>query len=344
MWRYLVSSALFAGIVVAQDMHLSLSSLYQKQVVSPSLTGLFNGTARVSAIYRNQWNSIANYTSFLLAVDGALAKNTLGAERIGIGIIAYRDMAGDMRMGVMEVRLSGAYHKILSERNGNKFLLSAGVSLGYNQRGIYNEAGIRAPEQWTGTQYQQSITIGENFTPQALADFGAGASLVGNIDKLSGVFWFSVFHPIEPTFTFSQSQVAELSKLYRKWGVGFQPKYSVSANVDITGGTAIWYQGGAFLFQGYAWAEYKKISSRPEPAADKPVAQKQTIFRVAGGFVYDHTLGLGPVLSVGYRNISLAFFYQVLLPKQIKSFGTYTPEVFAEYIYVGNQETIIPRY
>ncbi len=345
MWRSLVSSLLAFGILLGQDMHLSLVPLYQRQMLNPAFAGLFEGTVRISGIYRNQWQGIAGYNTLLLTADAPLLRDVFANDIVGLGLMGYKDVAGQMRMGVMELRLSAAYHKILSKTKGGSkmWVLSAGVAVGYMQRGIYAPEGVQSPTQWEGTHYNPSASTGETFRQVALMDLNAGVALSARLRQIDGMAWISVAHPLEPSFTLRNAQVQELAALYRKWTLGLHPVYHVGKSLDLAAGLTVFYQQSAFLTQGYVLGEYKMKGKKVEPAADKPLAQRPVLLRLSAGVLTDHTLGTGPVIALGYKMVRIAFFYQVLLPRHIRSLGSYTPESFVEYIYQGRQNALVPR-
>ena len=66
--------------ISAQDIHFSM--FYASPItLNPALTGVFDGTYRVAAIYRNQWQSVSTpYNTFAASFDIKLLQDKLKNE------------------------------------------------------------------------------------------------------------------------------------------------------------------------------------------------------------------------------------------------------------------------
>jgi type IX secretion system PorP/SprF family membrane protein len=123
---------------MAQDIHFTQFEA-SPLIVNPSFTGGFNGTARVAAIYRNQWQSITTpFSTFAASADAPIVRDLTVDDYLAAGIQFYNDRAGDANLSNTSVLASLAYHKFLggsSSTEPNK-VLSVGLQGGYTSKSI----------------------------------------------------------------------------------------------------------------------------------------------------------------------------------------------------------------
>jgi hypothetical protein len=94
--------------IVAQDPHFSV--FYGVPIgINPAYTGNFNGNFRVSAQYRDQWNSIlsnesiAAYRTIVTSLEARTNKGIDENDFVGMGIYGMRDVAGQSRLANTKV-------------------------------------------------------------------------------------------------------------------------------------------------------------------------------------------------------------------------------------------------
>ena len=155
----------------AQD--AQFSQFYNSPLtMNPSLTGAFNGDARLLANYRDQWSSISTpYTTFAFSYDMGLRKKKGRTGLLGAGISFLSDKAGSSQLGLNQVNLSLAYHAHISGYS----TVSAGIMGGFAQRSI-NFSELSWNSQYNGDNYDPSLPSDETGYSQnkSYGDFGAG--------------------------------------------------------------------------------------------------------------------------------------------------------------------------
>ena len=140
--RLLLPIWLFATSLLAQDRHFS--QFYSSPLtLNPALTGAFDGKYRVGALYRDQWRGLLEqpYQNFSF---GASKSNP---DKMGLGLLFYRDIINSLDFSTTQIALSGAYHKSLDL--GSTQFLSLGFQLGLSQRNV-NYDNLTFQDQWNG--------------------------------------------------------------------------------------------------------------------------------------------------------------------------------------------------
>jgi len=123
--------------IVAQDIHFTNFRLAPLSV-NPALTGAFEGTYRVSAIYRDQWAPISNSrpykTPFVSGEFNMLGGVLLDHDWVSGGISFQRDQAGSINLKNQMTALNVGYHIGMDKDYSRVF--SVGVTYGSMNRGI----------------------------------------------------------------------------------------------------------------------------------------------------------------------------------------------------------------
>lgn len=146
-----------------QDIHFS--HFYAAPLnLNPALTGYFDGTLRVGANFRNQWQSITvPYRTISMYGDYDLLGDRPGKSRFGVGAVLINDQAGDGKLKTQKAFLSAAYHLPL----GSKFRFSLGAGGGYVQKKIdFNQ--FIFDDQWTAAGFDLSLPTNEPLGEQSL--------------------------------------------------------------------------------------------------------------------------------------------------------------------------------
>ncbi|MFB6258099.1 MAG: PorP/SprF family type IX secretion system membrane protein, partial [Flavobacteriales bacterium] len=175
---------------------------------NPAKAGSFNGDHRAILNYKDQWGSVADpYRTFDLSFD-MMAKDGGDKEgSLGIGVLAYRDLAGDLNYGTTKGELVLSYHQPL----GNDHFLQAGISGGYAQESI-DRGEMKWASQRGVSGYNSSLSSGEGvgFDPISYPDLSAGISWAYATGKPSVVknegtsvtAGFSLHHSFAPARSF----------------------------------------------------------------------------------------------------------------------------------------------
>lgn len=145
--------------IVAQDPHFSV--FYGVPIgINPAYTGNFNGNFRVSAQYRDQWNSIlsnepiAAYRTFVGSLEARTNKGLDENDFIGMGVYGMRDIAGASKLTNTKIGLSASYRKAL-DQYGDHFI-AIGGQVAFHQSRI-DLSNLTWGNQWNGTRYDGGI-------------------------------------------------------------------------------------------------------------------------------------------------------------------------------------------
>jgi type IX secretion system PorP/SprF family membrane protein len=116
----------FTLIVVqlhAQD--FSFSQFYEKPILrNPSLAGIFDGDIKVTAIFKNQWQSVTvPYQTGALSVEYRFPFGK-GADFMTLGLQTSLDQAGDIQLKRSQIAPIINFHKSLNEDYGSYLSLA----------------------------------------------------------------------------------------------------------------------------------------------------------------------------------------------------------------------------
>lgn len=163
--------SLFSLSMNAQDIHWSQFGSSPLNI-NPALTGMFGGNMRFVGNYRSQWNTVpVSYLTFSGAFDMKFDKFCSNHDQWSGGLIFNHDVAGDSKLQLTQLGLSGAY----THRVNRKNFLTLGVQLsGYQRR--FKLDDLRFDNQFGGRAYDPNRATGENFTNTSIlyGDFSAG--------------------------------------------------------------------------------------------------------------------------------------------------------------------------
>ena len=194
---------IFGGsLITAQDLHYS-QFFASPMNINPALTGIFNGDVRFFGNYRNQWNSVP--VPYMTFTGGADLK-FLGSESDNFfsgGLIFNYDQAGDSRLRLGALGLSGSYTIKTSEN----LFLTFGALISGGQR-AFSLSDLRFDAQYDGGQFDPTRSIQESFdnTNITIFDINAGANLRWQKTPRSKFdFGVGVFHLNAPTHPFYES-------------------------------------------------------------------------------------------------------------------------------------------
>ena len=161
--------------VMAQDLHHS--QFYTSPLnLNPALTGVFNGDYRIAVNYRAQWfiNELVQYQTVATNADMKILPRRDNAKGFwSIGFLFNHDQAGDSRLSLAHVGLSGAYTHAFS----NRHIVSLGGLAGYGQRRFRTD-DLVWDEQWdNGVIGPGPINEDLSNTSNGFLDVGAGIEL-----------------------------------------------------------------------------------------------------------------------------------------------------------------------
>ena len=162
----------------AQDVHFSQFSM-TPLLLNPALTGVYDGDHRAFLNYKNQWKGMgangAAFNTAMVSYDAGLFKKRWKKGYLGAGFDAYKDVAGDLKLGTTRLNLSLAGVVYINDKQ----LLSGGLQAGYVQKSISTGA-MQWDSQYDegpGT-YNSSLPSNDIVSIPAISygDFSAGLS------------------------------------------------------------------------------------------------------------------------------------------------------------------------
>ncbi len=168
----------------AQDVHFSQTNM-TPLLINPALTGVYGGDQRVFLNYKNQWQGMGmggvTYNTALFSFDTHLFKKKWSKGYLGAGINAYKDVAGDLKMGTTQLNMSIAGIIFINEQQ----FLSAGLQGGYVQKSISTTAMLWENQYDAGSgTFNTSLLSSDVSTPSiSYGNFSTGLSWSYNADQ-----------------------------------------------------------------------------------------------------------------------------------------------------------------
>jgi type IX secretion system PorP/SprF family membrane protein len=214
---FLATAVLFKITSFAQDIHFSQfteTPLYR----NPALAGIINGDVRVQAVFRSQWNNIAN--AYKTASLNAEYKVRLGNsdDFLTTGLQLFQDKAGTSSLTTTHFLPVLNYHKSISDiRN---IYLSLGFMGGLVQR-RFDRSKITTDSQYEGRGEGEQLSN----TRYSYLDGSVGMSLNANFgdNPENNLIIGAAYHH------FSKPR----NSFYASGNMGLNPKYVFSGGVKM---------------------------------------------------------------------------------------------------------------
>ena len=197
-----------AGKTFAQDRQFT--QFYASPLtLNPALSGMFDGKYRVGSIYRDQWRGLLEqpYQTFSFGADLRLEpfRNKSNKDRIGAGLVFFKDKVNALDFSTTQIAMSGAYHKALDYTSTQ--YLSLGVQIGLTQRNV-NYENLTFQDQWNGidgfTQPRGERLPENNF---GYTDFSTGLNYTATFDQKTSLFLgASLYHFNKPNISFYKGE------------------------------------------------------------------------------------------------------------------------------------------
>lgn len=253
-----------AYVAKAQDPHFS--QFYNAPTYfSPAMTGVFNGSVRAHANYRDQWSAILGNVPYRTISAGAdIRMFGVNEDFAGVGLNLMRDQAGSANFSITQAALSFAYMKKLSQGqySRNVSYLVAGAQGGYAQRGV-DYTNFRYSLQYDGEAYNPNYPTGEAdlLLSKPYADLSAGLMWYAVLDRRSSIFFGGALHHInQGNISLREDQVESIDL---KWTVHGGGEFPVSREVSLLPGAVFMMQGPSmqiktgmnFRYSGDDWRE-----------------------------------------------------------------------------------------
>lgn len=165
--RKFFSSVLFViwgfSFLQIQAQDVRFSQYYASPTyLNPALTGFYDGSFRLTAIYRDQWRGAMDDPFVSYSASGDVRfdvgpKASVNRDAAAGGVIFLRDQVDLIDFTTTFIALTGAYHKTLDAQRSS--YLSFGLRFGIGQKGI-NYENINFQDQFNGID-QYDLSTGE---------------------------------------------------------------------------------------------------------------------------------------------------------------------------------------
>jgi type IX secretion system PorP/SprF family membrane protein len=266
--RLLVLAALILPFCMhAQDIHVTQFQSVPLSI-NPAQSGGFEGTYRVSALYRAQWlGGVKNgYQTPIMHVDVPIS-GFRKQDWIGIGLNLHQDKAAASVLTNSALGLALAYHVGLDKKNISVF--SIGLQGGMTQRRI-NRDVLRFQDQITsGTQSADLPRIDAN--GKTYVDFNLGVNYRTKIGKKTGLnLGAAVEHLAQPKYNLITSTVSNLPRRFNVYG---------ALDLPLT----------------------KRISLQPAAIVRSTLKNTETMVQTLGTLKLDEKKNTSVNLGLGYR-------------------------------------------
>lgn len=219
--------------------------------LNPAMTGLFNGSWRATANYRDQWGSIISPVPFRTYSAAYEYRVPVGFNNdyASFGLGALHDEAGTARFVQNKFHLGGAFLKQLSGgRHQADHYLSAGAQVGYGQHSI----------DWGKVWFSRQFDSGTERPNFGLSSDEPNANAVskGWLDFNAGLLWYVLFenngtlylggamhHLNGPKISLAND---ENETLYSRWSGHVGGEFPLNGKVSLLPGVLVMRQGPAF--------------------------------------------------------------------------------------------------
>lgn len=215
----LIAIVLVGFSAKAQDVHFTMFHA-APTVLNPAAAAVFDGTFRASTNFRTQWGSVSNpYKTFSFTAEGAAFKDRGGTAHMGIGLSAYRDVAGSTNFGTTKIDLSVSGIIQLDDKQ----TLSIGLKGGWAQYSMSPDR-LEWDAQFNGLEYDGNLPSNESFgfESSSFFDYGAGlmwtygtaASTLASHDKFAAEIGLAYHHLSRPQLA---TYFGDIDKLYGRY-------------------------------------------------------------------------------------------------------------------------------
>lgn len=288
--------------VNAQDIHFS--QFYETSILrNPSLTGIFTGDYKLSAVYRSQWNSISKpYQTAVVSAESRIPVRGEANDFISIGLMGYYDKAGSINLQTVSAYPAINYNKSLSREN-NSFL-SVGFTGGFIQRS-FDPSKATFDNQYQNNQFDPANPTGEVLPDPSFTQWDVGAgisynSTTGQDNNVNYILGVAGYHFSEPKYSF-----------YNDRNINIAMRWNANASLNVQINDVYSYQLHAnYMNQG----SYNEVIAggligwnKKEPSSS------QIMFSILGGAFYRLGDAVIPTLKVRYQGLSFGFSYDATI-------------------------------
>ncbi len=304
----LVTVVLLSNPLFSQD--INFSQFYDLPLLrNPALAGIFSGDIRVTAAYRNQWQSVTvPYRTFGLGVEFKKPISESSDDFFTYGLQLTNDVAGDSRLSRTQVFPVFNYHKSLGGEKAS--YLSFGAMAGpVMQR--FDPTTLRFDDQYVNGAYSTANPTKEVFNSTKLTYWDAAAGLCFSSIAGTNTRYYigaGLFHFSQPKVAFQQQNDIILNKKFVV-NAGFAAPVSDENRIIMY--ADYFMQGGSRQLQGGLLVNHDLVQ----------YDEDQKISISAGAF-YRGKDAFMPVIKLDYYQYSIGMSYDVNTSK-LKSASQY---------------------
>jgi type IX secretion system PorP/SprF family membrane protein len=244
---FLIGLLLMACHLQGQDIHFS--QFYEFPLLrNPALAGIFSGNFRITAAYRNQWQSVTvPYRTMAVSGECKVARGFATGDFITTGIQATNDVAGDSKLQRTQVLPVINYHKLLNE-DKTTFISLAFMGGAVNEH--FDAAKLQFDDQYVNGAYSVSNATRQQFGSTGFTywDVSVGISYKTSVtDNINMYVGGGLFHITEPQIAFTKEYDVRLN---RKWCVNGGLSAWINNMDKIVFYADYFMQGGNRMVQG----------------------------------------------------------------------------------------------
>lgn len=284
---------------LASGQDINFSQFYDLPVLrNPALAGLFPGDIRITAAFRNQWQSVTvPYRTIGLGIEYKKVVARNGNDYITYGLQASNDIAGDSKLSRIQVFPVLNYHKSLNAEKGT--YLSAGFMGGpVMQR--FDPTKLSFDDQFINGTYSSAHPTRESFTKTNFTYWDASVGLCFSStigENTRYYFGGGLFHFTKPKVAFQKRNDVVLNQKY-------VINAGLSAPINDINQLIIYVdyfmQGGNRQIQGGLMLNHELEGSD----------ENQKI-SISGGMFYRWKDAFIPVVKLDYNKMSIGISYDV---------------------------------
>lgn len=285
----------------AQD--INFSQFYELPLLrNPALAGMFTGDIRFTADYRNQWASVSTpYKTQALSTDLKYAVSKNSNDYLALGMQITNDVAGDSKLGKIQLLPTLAFHKSLDADKDT--YLSLGFLGGIVQQ-RFDASKLRFDDQFVNGAYSPLNPTKQTFDNSKVTYYdGSVGLLFSSVAGYDIKYYFgaSYSHFTQPKVAFSNfSDIRLNKKLMFNAGISLP----TSEYDKVIFYLDVFTQGGNRQGQGGVMLKHDIIQE------DDDVA-----FSISGGAFLRGTDAIIPMIKMDYYRWAVGLTYDVNISK-----------------------------
>ena len=304
-YSFFISLLLMAFHLQGQDIHFS--QFYEFPLLrNPALAGIFSGNFRLTAAYRNQWQSVTvPYRTMAVSAECKMLRGFSTGDFITTGIQVTNDVAGDSKLQRTQIFPVVNYHKLLNEEK-TTFISLAFMGGPVNEH--FDATKLIFDDQYVNGAYSLSNPTRQQFGSTSLTYWDASVgvsfktSLTENVNMYVGG---GLFHLAEPQIAFTKEYDV---KLNRKWYVNGGLSAWINNKDKIVFYADYFMQGGNRMVQGGGLYTHSFDETGEDGALSIGVGGA---YRWKDAFIpiikiYTHQLGIGLSYDVNVSKLTTA--------------------------------------